>query len=368
MKKRFIAIKNQLDDNTLELYFLDVIQDTYDFWTDSTISQVAQIIEKVNYYQPSKIKCIIDSIGGDAQIGITIYNFLKNYNAKIEVDIIGLAGSIASVVAMAANKGKLRIARNGFMMIHKAQGITMGTADELRQAGDLIEKYDAQIADIYAARTGKPVADITALYANGDYWMDGTEAVAQGFADETFNDVQNIQVAARLDGENLTNIPQKIRAQMETKPPENIQTFFKQQMDDMKNFFSSIVNSIKGVKPAENTTNITGEQLAAAIEQPFEEVTGKIENQIKETVKEELKTVDVSNAAKTFVESEAGMAIINTAIQTAVDAMKKTYDERFTALEAAKEDLEKDITNMKGKETKTTTEGDVVTPVGAFKK
>ena len=106
-----IAMKNTIGDGVLELQFLDTIANSTEFdWTTGellTTNLVEETIAQVKAANPSKIKCTIDSIGGDASIGLAIYNFLKSYNAKVEVEIIGMAGSIASVMAMAASKGEL---------------------------------------------------------------------------------------------------------------------------------------------------------------------------------------------------------------------------------------------------------------------
>lgn len=197
-----IAMKNTIGDGVLELQFLDTIANSTQFdWTTGellTTNLVEETIAQVKAASPSKIKCTIDSIGGDASIGLAIYNFLKSYNAKVEVEIIGMAGSIASVMAMAASKGKLSIARNAFMVIHKAWGTSIGNSNELRQAADVIDKYTAQVVDIYAQRSGKTTEEIAALIENGDYWMSGVEAVEQGFADSIFNDNAQLLVAAHL--------------------------------------------------------------------------------------------------------------------------------------------------------------------------
>jgi ATP-dependent Clp endopeptidase proteolytic subunit ClpP len=381
-RSKFVAIRNQADSSVLELYFLDVIQDDYDWFTGMQISKVQEIIDKVNFYNPSKIICYIDSGGGDAQTGLSIYNFLKRYDARVEVEIIGLAGSIASVIAMAANKGKLRIARNGFMMIHQAEGICWGTAEELRQNADLIEKYTAQIVDIYSQRTGKTVDEINALIAGGDYWMSGTEAVDQGFCDETFNDVsQNLQIAARLDLDVYKNIPAQIRAQLKpekAKPEEETKTFIQNQIDDMKKFFNEIVNAIKGVKPVDGTP-ITN-QIAEAVTAPFEKVAEEIETTITNKVGEAVKSDDVKteitaqvNAAADFSKEGPAKTALDASVKVAVENATKDYATKITNLETANtelkkknEDLEKDITNLKGKKSVTNENTDEVKPIGKW--
>lgn len=280
-KTKFIGVKNQANDSTLEIYFLDIIQDGFDWWTGMQTSAVQQLIDQVNAAKPSKIICFIDSEGGDAQTGISIYNFLKLNSAKVECRIIGLAGSIASVIAMAASKGKLFIARNGFMMIHKAEGMAWGTSDELRQLADVVDKYTGQIVDIYAQRTGKSADEINALIANGDFWMSGQECVDQGFADDTFNDfTQDLQIAARLNTDVYKNYPQAIRAQLQNKPPAegDLET----QINDFMKFGEKIANLFKNHKPANAAAPITGSEIGSIMQPGLDEFETSIENRITE--------------------------------------------------------------------------------------
>lgn len=389
-KSKFVAIRNQGDSSTLELYFLDVIQDTYDFWTGMVYSKVQEIIDKVNYYKPSKIKCIIDSEGGDAQAGLSIYNFLVRCDAKIEVEIIGLAGSIASVIAFSANKGKLRIARNAFMMIHKAEGVCYGTADEIRQAANVVDLYTQQIVDIYSQRTGKTVEEINKLIENGDYWMAGEDSVAQGFADETFNDVTpNLQIAARLDTDVYKNIPAQIRAQLKpaTESPEDHKTFIQNQFDSMKKFFTEIVNAIKGVTPSTDPKVTITNQIAEAVLAPFEKLGDEIEttitNKVTETVVSKtvndaiaLQVTNAVTAAVDFSKDGPGKTALDAAVTLAVTNATKDFAPKITALETSNadlkkknDDLETEITNMKGnKTTGKLDEKDEVKPIGTWVK
>lgn len=370
-KSRYVAIKNSSDSSTLELYFLDIIQDEYDWFTGMQISKVQEIIDKVNYYKPSKILCIIDSVGGDAQTGMSIYNFLKRCDAKIEVEVIGLAGSIASVIAMAANKGKLRIARNAFMMIHKAEGMCWGTSDEIRQMAEVIDKYTNEIVDIYSQRTGKPIEEVNALIADGDYWMSGQEAVEQGFADETFNDVApNLQIAARLDLDVYKNMPAQIRAQL--KPSEKEDSTTHKILDEMKKLGERIMNALGLHKPTHPEDSAILNQVGSVMQPVLDEFSGEVETTITNRVNEAIGSpavngaiaTQVSNAiagidftaegpARTALQAAVTNMIQNafkpdgntearTAIQAMIDAA--TADLRTKSLE-----LENDILRIKGK-------------------
>src|SRR5690349_3269449 len=72
----------------------------------------------------STIKVRINSRGGDVIDGFAIYNLLNDHPGRVEVEIVGLAASMASVIACAGDV--VRIAQTGFMMIHRAWGVSVG--------------------------------------------------------------------------------------------------------------------------------------------------------------------------------------------------------------------------------------------------
>src|SRR5690606_37417366 len=59
----------------------------------------------------------IHSPGGDVFEGTAIYNLLQNHPAKVEAHIDGLAASMASVIAMAADT--IYMHDNDMMIVHK---------------------------------------------------------------------------------------------------------------------------------------------------------------------------------------------------------------------------------------------------------
>lgn len=140
-QKSYVGIKNSVEDSTLELCFTDYIYDGLDWNTYEEINLVQNMINKIRAAKPTKINVTINSLGGDVMIGLAIYNFLKNYNAKVQVEIIGFAASIASIIAMSASKGKLKIAKNGFMIIHAASSVIVGNAKELRDQAETLDRF-----------------------------------------------------------------------------------------------------------------------------------------------------------------------------------------------------------------------------------
>ena len=118
----------------------------------------------------------INSLGGDVNAGIAIYNMLKNYKNTKRVYIQGIAGSISSVVAMAGDE--IYMADNAQLMIHRAWCIQVGNAQEMQKAVDFLNKLDGIIADVYMTKiTKKDVTRYDILNMMSDEtWLTGVEA------------------------------------------------------------------------------------------------------------------------------------------------------------------------------------------------
>ena len=125
----------------------------------------------------------LNSPGGSVFDGASIYNLLRQIDAEVTVYVDGLAASIASVIAMAGDK--VVMADNALMMIHDPWSMVIGSADEMRQEADVLDKVKESLVTTYQNRTGMNRDEIAALMAD-ETWLDAEEAVEFGFADETY--------------------------------------------------------------------------------------------------------------------------------------------------------------------------------------
>ena len=141
-----------------------------------------------------KIKSLtlnLDSPGGDCNDGLTIYDAIKASGASVTVNVIGLAASMASVIMLAADAGKIRIYENARVMIHRVTGGAHGNTDDLAAAAQLTKQFEDRIVSLYVARTGKDEADIRDMMkAQLGTWFFGQEAVDAGFADSVISGVK----------------------------------------------------------------------------------------------------------------------------------------------------------------------------------
>lgn len=129
----------------------------------------------------AEIDLHINSPGGEIFDGIAICNALRSHPATVTTYVDGLAASIASVIAMAGDR--IVMAPNSQLMIHDGSGLCIGSAAEMRQMAELLDRQSNNIAEVYAARAGGTVEDWRALM-EAETWYTAQEAVDAGLADE----------------------------------------------------------------------------------------------------------------------------------------------------------------------------------------
>jgi ATP-dependent protease ClpP protease subunit len=129
----------------------------------------------------------IHSPGGSVLDGYRLYNSIKEMQSRgvhVTAYINTLAASMASVIAMAADE--IQIVKGGRMMIHEASTVTAGDAADHSRTAKNLDEISQEIAEIYAARTGSPVAIMRQLMRN-ETWMGADEAVELKFADRVID-------------------------------------------------------------------------------------------------------------------------------------------------------------------------------------
>jgi ATP-dependent Clp endopeptidase proteolytic subunit ClpP len=147
----------------------------------------------------------INSAGGIVTEGLAIYNLLRSHRAEVTCRVDGLAGSIASVIAMA---GRLEMPTTSYLMIHNPWGWVEGGADDLRHQADVLESMRSMMLDIYCAKSGKG-RDFIGAMMDEEKWMTGTEALAYGLCDALIP-APNAKLAAHCDLSRYRNTPRSL--------------------------------------------------------------------------------------------------------------------------------------------------------------
>ena len=140
----------------------------------------AEFQKQLNEVKAPKLNLYLNSPGGLVSDGTTIYNALKQHPATVNVRVMGLAASIASVIAQAGDT--IEMSPGSLMMIHKASGLTIGNDDDHELAMNALRKMSESIAGIYALRSGKGASHWLSLM-KAETWFSDQEAVVAGLAD-----------------------------------------------------------------------------------------------------------------------------------------------------------------------------------------
>lgn len=123
----------------------------------------------------------LNSPGGDLLDGLAMFNALATHPAHVRVEVVGVAASAASLLAMAADD--LAMAENAFLMVHRSWSVTIGNEADHDETSALLRQVDASMAATYSKRSGQAVARINDMM-QAETWMNAEESIALGFADE----------------------------------------------------------------------------------------------------------------------------------------------------------------------------------------
>ena len=121
----------------------------------------------------------INSQGGDFFEGMATYNLLREHQGKVTVRVLGVAASVASVIAMAGDE--ILIGDGAFFMIHNAWAVAVGNRHDMLDSAKLLEPFDAAMAALYAHQTGMSTAE-AAIMMDKETWIGAQHAVDDGFA------------------------------------------------------------------------------------------------------------------------------------------------------------------------------------------
>jgi ATP-dependent protease ClpP protease subunit len=161
-----------------------------------------------------KLDIHVNSGGGDVFDGIAIANAIRSHKGAVTTTVDGLAASIASVIAQA---GQERIAAAGSMlMIHEASGGCIGDAAGMAKMAETLDKVSANLADIYADRSGRGNAGTWRDAMKAETWYTAEEAVAAGLADKVGGDAATLPPG--LDVAAFTAVPGRIAARLREMP------------------------------------------------------------------------------------------------------------------------------------------------------
>lgn len=143
------------------------------------------------------IEVEINSGGGSVFAGSEIYTALKNHKGSVNVSIVGLAASAASVIAMAGKTVKM--SPTAQFMVHNVSAQGEGDYRDMQHMADILKTANETIASSYILKTGKSKDEILAMM-DKETWLTAEKAKEYGFIDEVMftNDDSKFQLVANF--------------------------------------------------------------------------------------------------------------------------------------------------------------------------
>lgn len=124
----------------------------------------------------------IGSPGGFVFDGLEIFNILRDFKGgKVETRLMGLAASMAAVIALAGDK--VTAHDNAVFMIHNALNLVIGNHNDMREMADHLEAVSNNLAKVFVRKSGKSIKEIKQLMDDETFFF-GDEALEAGFVDE----------------------------------------------------------------------------------------------------------------------------------------------------------------------------------------
>ena len=133
----------------------------------------------------------INSPGGNVWDGLSIYNQLRGRRAPVTTRVVGIAASIASIIALAGDN--VEMADAALMMIHDPSGMASGTSEDMRKMADALDQHAEVLVGVYAKKTGRSPESIRAAM-KAETWFTTPEAIAFGLVDKP---IKQLAMAAK---------------------------------------------------------------------------------------------------------------------------------------------------------------------------
>ena len=125
------------------------------------------------------IRLYIDSPGGDADAGFSIFDMIRFINAPVYTIGIGLVASAAAIVLLASPKERRLAFPNSRYLIHQPLSGIRGVATEIEIHAQELEKMRVKINELISQESGNPVDKVQAD-TDRDFWMNSEEAKEYG--------------------------------------------------------------------------------------------------------------------------------------------------------------------------------------------
>lgn len=194
---------------------------------DFDAALVSRVLEK---HKGEHVSVLIDSLGGSLATALSIAASFREHG-NVTVHFVGMNASAATIASMGAKE--ITIDACAMYLVHKCSAEFFQWAslnadqlqeqiDQLAQMKSDLEKIDLNVAQMYARKCKKPVADLLALMKTGG-WLTAEEAMQWGFVDSITDNSEDVapvltaQIAASMQANGMPVPDMQIQTEVASK-------------------------------------------------------------------------------------------------------------------------------------------------------
>ena len=145
----FMSDKRQTDFDLLMEHGIDIRGRTIYMQGEVDSENIHKFVRLVRYLDKTdgQITVILDSEGGDVNLGLAAYDAIKECRNPVEIKVVGVAMSMGSIILQAAD---LRVmTRHSRIMIHRGQVEVGGNFTDVKRAVQESDELDKICLAIY---------------------------------------------------------------------------------------------------------------------------------------------------------------------------------------------------------------------------
>ena len=296
----------------------DIIQGEDYRWFDGEVTP-QNILDALKEANGEPVEIFINSNGGSIAGGLAIANEIKSYPGEVVCNVIGVAASMASVIACAG--ARLAMGTGSFLMIHNPWARVSGEAEDLRKQADVLDAMRESIINFYRTKCSKNAEELRALMDEST-WIAAESAADFGFAIETY--AGEMHAAAALTRDAFDSAPEAAKALLDFRAhkPVSAQKPASDQSWEAR---------FKGASKKIN-------ELQTAIAAKSEEMKN-VQERLEATAKDLAEALaNVNNLSAKLEESEKALQDATKDLATTRDNLKAAQD-KANELEAARDML-----------------------------
>ena len=175
----------------------DIVQDDSQKWFESDV--VPAMVIGWLAKQDGDVEININSLGGSVTGGLAIANAIKSYaKGRVTANVLGIAASMASVVACAADE--IKMGKGAFLMVHNPWSMAMGEAEDLRKEADILDQMKDAIIGFYQSKFDRAPEELAALM-DAETWIESGHEAEYGLAATPYETEEGagMKAAAKCD-------------------------------------------------------------------------------------------------------------------------------------------------------------------------